>query len=41
VERFQALHADASALAVDFRPLDVGVFAYPVDRIVMCAKQAA
>ena len=41
MKRLQALHANAFAFAANFRPLKVGIFAGPVDRIVVAAKQAA
>ena len=41
VKRFDALHADAFSYAVNFCPLDVGIFAGPVDRVIVGAKQSA
>ena len=41
MKRLQTLHANAFADAVNFCPLDIGVFAGPVDRIIVGAKQAA
>ena len=36
---FQAFHADLEAYAIYFRPLEIGIFARPVDRIVVATEQ--